>query len=73
MIELAKLTSTPLFVKSNLIKNNMNALTLICQTIITLAKFYFITVGGIIGLVLLFSIIAFILSVIYEKFNQKII
>ena len=49
----------------------MNALTLICQTIITLAKFYFITVGGIIGLVLLFSIIAFILFVIYEKFNKK--
>ena len=49
----------------------MNALTLICQTIITLAKFYFITVGGIIGLVLLFCGILLLIIAILEKFNKK--
>ena len=49
----------------------MNALTLICQTIITLAKFYFITVGGIICAVFLFCGILLLATAIWEKFNQK--
>jgi hypothetical protein len=47
----------------------MNALTLICQTIIALAKLYLIAIGGIICAVLLFTLILLFAFAIYEKIN----